>query len=36
VHETQTPFSGALHVSDRAFTVALGFMHRSPTPTDAD
>jgi hypothetical protein len=27
VHETQLPFSGDLRVSDRAFRVALGFMH---------
>lgn len=30
VRETQTPFSGTLYVSDRAFRVALDFMrHRS-------
>lgn len=26
VHETQTPFSGGLRVSDRSFRVALAFM----------
>ena len=26
VHETQTPFSGELRVTDRAFRVALAFM----------
>ena len=34
VHETQTPFSGDLRVSDRAFRVALAFMKHQAVQND--
>lgn len=34
VHETQTPFSGELRVSDRAFQVALEFMKHQAVQSD--
>lgn len=36
VHETQTPFSGELHVSDRAFRVALAFMKHQAVQSGGD